>query len=74
MCGCAAGLLPIQDPQGYVWLSQNVPINLLSCLSAVIDSYGTDGLLRDEGSSRAELLSGGTCDSSVTRRHLNCPC
>lgn len=45
MRGCVVGLSPIQDPQGCVWLSQNVPIILLSCFSAVIDSYCTDGLL-----------------------------
>lgn len=39
MCGCVAGLLPVQDPQGSVWLSHNVPIILPSCFSAVIDSY-----------------------------------
>lgn len=58
------GLLPIQDPRGCVWLSQNVPINLLSCFFfAVIDSYGTDRLLllqRGKGRSQTELLSGGT--------------
>lgn len=45
MCRCVVGLLPMQDPQGCVWLSQNVPITLLSCFSDVIDSYCTDGLL-----------------------------
>lgn len=63
MCGCVVGLLPIQDPQGCVWLSQNAPIILPSCFSAVIDSYCVDGLPllpRGDGSSQTELLSGGT--------------
>ncbi len=35
-CVDAMGLLPIQDPQGCVWLSQNVPINLHSSFFALI--------------------------------------
>lgn len=61
MCGCMMGLLPIQHSEGSVWLSQNIPIILLSCFSAMIDSYCTDRLLpllRGDGSSQTELLTG----------------
>lgn len=63
MCGCVVGLLPIQDPQGCVWLNQRVPVILLSSYFAVIGSCFTARLLpllRGEESSQTELLAGKT--------------
>lgn len=56
-------MLPVHNPVGCVWLSQNAPLILLSCFSAVIDSCCTDGLLPllgGEGSSQKVQCSGRT--------------
>lgn len=61
-------LLLIQAPQGYIWLSHNVPINLFSCFSAVIDSHDTHADLGAQFNSSPE-----NCDKPGAAMTLHSP-